>query len=252
MLATIPRAPPIGSKALLPDRSFIGWFRRYNPEARKEIIIHKVKENETLKQLRVALSKFRTIVAYGSDYLRAVSLVQRIKCSSNDVTSFSISLAEFQDEKSFSNRAGLFLSALINESKAKNFTIITEHLEQRINLLGFNNRKNIIIQGDAGNWVGSGMKAGTITVQGNTEDWVGAHMEDGTILLQGNTEDWAGIQMEGGTITVQGNVRYNTGESMEGGTIYIEGKYGSLSYYDIKGGNIYHKRKLIVKDGEKV
>jgi len=211
MLATIPRAPPIGSKALLPDRSFIGWFRRYNSEARKEIIIHKVKENETLRQLKEAFRKLEYPGDAGKCYVSAVSLIRNIKHSSKDVTNFSIALVEFQHEEVFSTKAGLFLSALINESNGKNFTVITEHLEKPIDWLGYENTKNIIVQGNVGDCVGEDMKCGKITIQGNA--------------------------------------REDVGYRMTGGSIYVGGKYTSLSDY-IYGGNVYHKGKLIVKDGK--
>ena len=208
------------------------WFRNYVPESEKKIRNLTIKEDETLKQLKETFRKFKPpwpSEDWHGGYASVVPLIRNIKYSPKDITNFSLSLTEFQDEEVFSTKAGFFLIALINESKENNFTIITEHLKHRIDRLGYHNTKNIIVQGDAG-------------------DWVGARMTRGTIIVKGNTGGVAGYRMEAGTITIKGNTGNLLGDEMNGGTIFLEGEYVSISNY-VKGGNIYHKGKPIAKDG---
>ena len=206
------------SHALVLDRrtasdfkTAIDWFGHFKPETSRAIVNQKVKENETLKKLKGEFRMFERNSDAEDDYRSAVWHTWVLTYSSKEVTNFSIALVEFQHEEVFSTKAGLFLSALINESNGKNFTVITEHLEKPIDWLGYENTKNIIVQGNVGDCVGEDMKCGKITIQGNA--------------------------------------REDVGYRMTGGSIYVGGKYTSLSDY-IYGGNVYHKGKLIVKDGK--
>jgi formylmethanofuran dehydrogenase subunit C len=244
-------------------------FRHYAPESEKKIGNLVVKEDKTLKQLKEVFRNYKYPPSTVRENSRAVSLIADINYSSKDITKLSIALAEFQDEKYFSEKASMLLSSLINSSKENNFTIITEHLARRIDKLGDHNTKNIIIQGDAGDRVGYWMEGGTITVKGNAGDSVGMGMKDGIITIQGNARDAVGWGTKGGTITVHGDAREGVGRFTQGGritikgnagkgvgremsngTVYLEGEYGSLDA-DIRGGNIFHKGKQIVKNGKR-
>lgn len=252
-------------------RTHIDWLKHYAPETEKKFRNLAVKEDETLKKLKDAYRKLE-YQGDGEEYNTAVSLIYCIKYSSEDVTNFSIALAEFQEDGFYNYRAGLLLSALVNESKEDNFMIITEHLGQRIDKLGHHNKKNLVIQGNTGGSVGEWMESGTVTVQGDVGRWVGINMKDGRITIQGNAGYGVGCSMEagkiivkgnagadvgrymkGGTIIVKGNAGDNVGFEMEGGKIHLEGKYGS--FYGPKRGEIpriYHKGRLIVKDGKRL
>lgn len=187
-------------------------FSRYKPEEEKKVRKFEVKEDKTLK-LKDIFRGYKIGLDFWNKYHEnTLSLIKGIKYIAKDVTNFSISLAEFQDEEDFGERAGIFLSTLINNCKEQNFTIITEHISQPIPHLGDQNTKNIIVEGNAGNWVG-----------------------------------W---EMKKGCITVEGNAGWGVGRWMEGGMIHLEGDYKSL-YNTIVGGDIYHKGKLIVKNGKK-
>jgi glutamate synthase domain-containing protein 3 len=114
-------------------------------------------------------------------------------------------LTEFQDEQDFIWRAGLLLSALINNCEESSFVIHTDLLTQPLDYIGYGNTKNIIVQGDANHCVGRHMKNGTITVRGNAGSFVGEGMAGGVIIVEGNTGSRAGSSMTGGEIHTFGS-----------------------------------------------
>jgi len=62
------------------------------------------------------------------------------------------------------------------------------------------NRGLIVVEGDAGNEVGSAMRRGVIVVGGDTGDFTGAFMIAGSILVFGRLGERAGAGMKRGTI----------------------------------------------------
>ena len=97
-------------------------------------------------------------------YDHALKTFSRKKYTTKDIEDFSVELLKYKGKKHF-EKTGLFLSALINSSKDKEFTILTEHLAQRINFIGYCNKKIVNVKGNVGNYVGLSNK-GTISVKG--------------------------------------------------------------------------------------
>ena len=254
----------------VPDALALGSkFDNYKPEEEKEVRNVEVKEHEVLKQLKDAWGRHKATSlitphrppSYG--YEQALETVRNLSYSAADVEKFSLVLAEFQDEENFPNRAGAFLSALINNGKDTDYIIHTQHLGKKIHSIGRANTKRITVNGAVGNTIGSEMKSGSITVNGDVGYAVGEAMEcgkitvngdagygvgwgmeGGIIIVNGNAGDEVGGAMSGGSITVNGTAGVRAGETMKNGQIHLEGKYESLAS-NIKGGKIYHKGKLI-------
>ena len=97
-------------------------------------------------------------------YDHALKTYSKKEYTSKDIEDFSVELLKYKGKKHF-EKTGLFLSALINSSKDKEFTILTEHLAQRINFIGYCNKKIVNVKGNVGNYVGLSNK-GTISVKG--------------------------------------------------------------------------------------
>jgi hypothetical protein len=246
-------------------------FKRYGPESEKATSKADVREDETLKGLICSWEKFVKGYPLYMGYLRALRMIAPIDYSSEDVTRFSMALAEYQDEEEFSVAAGEFLSALINRGKDDNFLITIEHLASTIRGLGRFNIKNLTILGDADR-VGQEMSKGSIIIDGNAGDSVGAMMSGGRIVVNGNArfnaggglinvellmpppnpyfasqimKGYPGLGMSGGILIIKGDAGKEVGRYLSGGEIHIEGDYWGISD-EITGGRIYHKGKLIV------
>ncbi|WP_320128946.1 glutamate synthase [uncultured Sphaerochaeta sp.] len=75
--------------------------------------------------------------------------------------------------------------------------------------------RNIIINGTAGNALGSYLDGSTITVNGNAQDATGDTMNEGTIIIHGSCGDAAGYSMRGGRIFIRNSSGYRAGIHMK-------------------------------------
>ena len=213
------------SLALAADKT----FGRYKKETPHEVRQADVQENAVLKELRNIWVRFK----YGHDnedaaYIRVLELIRNLSVSAKDVARFCIALAEFQDEKWFAHKAGLLLSALINNGNEEDYTISTKHLikppqDAVIYHLGFRNTKNIIIDGNGITRVGHKMERGTIIVKGDVSAYAALEMQGGTIIIEGYGDYGSGDSMRGGELIIKGDAGPYIGGSMEGGKIHVYG-----------------------------
>ena len=205
-------------------------FYSLGPEERKEIKIPEIRTNPALEYL---VKNYKLYIEQATDFEKARRIQHFLKINpvkSNEIEEFSLILGEHQRLNNF-NLSGFYLSKLINESIDEDFIIHTKHLEKLIDCIGYNNFKNLTINGNAGRLVGG-------------------YMKDGRIEVKGNAGDWVGYGMEGGRIEVKGNAGDGVGCEMKNGEIHINGEYEGFGN-KIKG-DIYHRGKLIIKDGRKV
>ena len=158
--------------------------REKEQEIRK-IKVHKDKDLEALCKSYEKWLEFPDHLKYDVNnlYLRAKKLKQ--KPTSKEITNLSILLPKYQDHKYF-YRSGIFISYLINESEEEKFSIITTGLEKSLSHIGLYNKKDIVINSDAGYGVGYKMQSGEIHVKGNAGDLVGYVMKSGEIHVDGN------------------------------------------------------------------
>jgi glutamate synthase domain-containing protein 3 len=94
----------------------------------------------------------------------------------------------------------------------------------------------VIIQGDAGDYVGVLNAGATITVTRNAASYVGDNMTTGTVVIEGNTAYGAGQYCYGGTLVVRGNAGDFTATMNKGATIIVCGDVGAeAGTYMLKG-----------------
>ena len=106
--------------------------------------------------------------------------------SQEELTMLPFRLAEYQWERGFDYLAGLYLSALINKSKYYTHTISTKSFSKRINFLGYENCKNLVVDGDVGLYFAFKMECGKITLNGSCLNRVGLISFGGQIYLNGD------------------------------------------------------------------
>lgn len=115
-------------------------------------------------------------------------------------------------------------------------------------LTGIGNKmtKGLIeVKGNAGDFLGQGMKGGEIKVSGNVGSWIGNRMTNGQISINGNAGDYIGAGLPGdffgmtnGLININGNVGDRVGDRMRRGIIVIHGKSGDYCGSRIHAGTI--------------
>jgi hypothetical protein len=253
-------------------------FGRYKKEDEKRILKTDVVRNEALEKIAEVwrASDFKPEGNRRDEalsfYKEVSSAVRTMGYSPDDVSMFSLMILEFSRERFFEDKAGIFLSALVNCGKGDEYVIHTAHLDG-IGMLGYKNRKKITIEGDA-HMIGCEMNGGAITLHGDCinavsfsgcsnsaqmmrggtitvhGDWQGYLKElmGGTVIIKGDyLGDEMGDGMKGGTIIVEGDARGLIGSGMEGGKIYLNGTHSRISQ-NVFGGGIFHKGKLIAGD----
>jgi formylmethanofuran dehydrogenase subunit C len=229
-----------------------GRFGPFKPESEKAVRMQKVETNQAIEKMKKTWEGqvwewCNVSVHYGVTHNEKTysGILDSIKhrYSAKDVEVFSVHLSEFQGEMHFSLKAGLFLSALINNCKGDDFVVHTTAFAEPVEALGYRNTRNITVEGDVGYYVGEDMGTGTIAVKGNADGNVGWYMRGGSITVEGNANE-VGHDMIGGRIIVNGNAGDDIGNGMTGGEILINGTVGSISEH-FSAGRIFHKEKLI-------
>lgn len=162
-----------------------------------------------------------------SDAREKIETMKKIPYTTKDVEKFSVHLAGYTEVEDFDKKSGLFLSALVNYCNDMDYVIHTRHLPILLSYVGYNNTKNLIVEGDAGAYLGEDMRKGNIVVSGNATEGVGNWMSDGRIIVKGNVDYAVGEGMEGGEIRVGGNAGNWVGLGMVNGAISIGGNAGN-------------------------
>lgn len=94
----------------------------------------------------------------------------------------------------------------------------------------------IIIEGDAGDYLGVLNAGATIKVTKNAARYVADNMTAGTVIIEGNADYGVGQYCYGGTIVVRGNVGDFTAVMNKGAAIIVGGNVGNeVATYMLKG-----------------
>nr|WP_319473493.1 glutamate synthase [uncultured Sphaerochaeta sp.] len=105
------------------------------------------------------------------------------------------------------------LNEQIRESKAKQFTLSSVTGQRYIGCA--QKDKTIIINGTAGNGLGSYLDGATLIVNGNAQDATGDTMNEGAIIVHGSSGDGTGYAMRGGKLYIRDSAGYRCGIHMK-------------------------------------
>ncbi len=104
---------------------------------------------------------------------------------------------------------------------------------------------SILASGNAGSWLGTKMRGGQIEVKGNAADYIGAGyrgttlgMKNGSIIIHGNAGHEVGCWMANGTIRIKGSAGIFPGIHMADGTIFVGGNCDGRAGAQMKGGKV--------------
>ena len=158
-------------------------------------------------------ASFANYLTSESSYRSAVSKLEPLEFSIDDVLKFAGSLnGKFIAEGGNYWTVGLFISAAINKVIKSGETVA-------LDLSGLEN-----IDG-----IGYRMSRGTMILQGNAGDYLGESMTGGNLTVSGDAGNYVGYAMSGGLISVEGNAALHLGTYMSGGVIRIGGRIGSTA-----------------------
>lgn len=104
---------------------------------------------------------------------------------------------------------------------------------------------SITVNGDAGSYLAFQMKKGDITVNGNADAYAASGMAGGTLKVNGNVSDFLASAipgdrkgMKGGTVIITGNAGDRAGDQMRRGIVLIEGNVGAYCASRMLAGTI--------------
>ena len=191
------------------------------------------------KSLQVNMGAVRRIDALFTSFMNGKSdydvpaachnLSRAIKYSAKDVEIFSPMLLAYQQKPSFERYSGLFLTYLATFGKDSSYVFNLWDIATPIEFLGFANKKNLVINGNAG-------------------DYLGAWMKNGKIILNGNAGNYVGDGKEGGKITVNGDVGMAPARGQINGIVRVNGRISCLPD-DSCNGKLYQRNRLLVENG---
>lgn len=241
-----------------------------------------VKTNEKVEKMKQAFSEYLRAKRFAEpevEYRDALGMAKSLKHAAADVTIFSLGLAQFQQEDGFSNRAGFFLSALMNSCEGREFIVFTQDLSVPVNYLGYRNSKGITVQGSVGDYAGLRMrgglwsairaslicdsdepnplrngdylwlgKKGRMAVNGDAGNHLGNAMMGGKITVNGDAGSYACREMRGGKVTVKGDAGFGIGRNMRGGRAYVKGNAGHDAGFGMEGGLLRVRGKIASTD----
>ena len=152
----------------------------------------------------------------------------------NYLKNYSINKNSIRTEKKCKNALGMLSAAIINNLKQESQLELSP--EMKLECLGYNMNKDHIINynGDAGDYLATYMKKGTINVYGNALN-IGEGLKGGVLNIYGNVKE-AGRDIENGYIQVYGQAN-SIGKGMKGGKIIVTGDSINAGE-DIKEGHI--------------
>ena len=161
-----------------------------------------------------------------------INLVKKKGFSSKDIELFCYELKNYESISEYKYHTGIFISALMNLSKDKKFTLYLGDLTKDIFYIGYLNADELIINGDVGSGIGDA-QSGMITLNGDL--YGNIHDQDGTLIINGNVLVNEILPNESSKIEINGNIEY-------GGT---DGR----DYIFFEYGNIFQRGRQIV-DGD--
>jgi formylmethanofuran dehydrogenase subunit C len=104
---------------------------------------------------------------------------------------------------------------------------------------------SITVHGDAGSYLGFQMKKGQITLHGNADAYAASGMAGGTLHVHGSVGDFLASAipgdrkgMKGGLVIVTGNAGDRVGDQMRRGIVLIEGNAGTYCASRMLAGTI--------------
>ncbi|MEW6036367.1 MAG: hypothetical protein AB1529_07175 [Candidatus Micrarchaeota archaeon] len=211
-----------------------GRFRGYRPMKEQAARSAEGKTNERLGELVDVFSSvplFLGNTRYEEIYDSMLVSLEGLRWSPDDVARFVLEgLPALGSGGEIRRRAGLFVSALVNNGSGSDYALCLDHLEWKVSMLGYRNMRALSVKGDAGAGAGYEMLEGSLKIDGCAGDFLACRMEGGVLVLNGD----AGRQAAWGII---------------GGEVHVDGGIETLGTPGHGSGRIFHKGRMVWPNG---
>jgi formylmethanofuran dehydrogenase subunit C len=104
--------------------------------------------------------------------------------------------------------------------------------------VGLRHHLEILIEGNAGYFIGGLCDGPDVTVEGFVGWSVAENLMSGTVRVHGNASECAGASSHGGLIVIDGDASSRAGISLKGGTVVVGGDVGHMSGFMAQAGTI--------------
>jgi glutamate synthase domain-containing protein 3 len=159
-------------------------------------------------------------------YEAATQNIKEVSYDQDDIEEFCAEL-DSSDKIPYmiSGPAGIYISALVNHSHEDSIMLRLEDYQRTFHFLGYRlpEGKTLILKGNVGEFIGSGLSGGRLVVEGSAGNWCGAGMVSGEIMITKNAGQKIGEWMRGGEIHVDGRIQ-SIGRTRFAGKIFRRGK----------------------------
>lgn len=175
--------------------------------------------------LSMELPKFftSTLAIASTVYESSIQAIRGIQYAPHDIEELCAFLGLSKEtELEQCGHLGLYLSALINASDERSYTLDLQKYPGQHHFMGFRLEagKHLSVKGNLGHFSGADLRGGYLNVTGSTGSWCGAGMTSGRIHIGGDALSKTGEQMTGGQIRVSGSIReiakYRSGGEIKG------------------------------------
>ncbi|MCA9193310.1 MAG: formylmethanofuran dehydrogenase subunit C [Planctomycetales bacterium] len=158
----------------------------------------------------------------------------------------SLPKAKWSNIQISGNGKSFALGDLFNISSGPSQTLVFSGDLSKTHYIGCHwQSEELIVEGDAGSFLGEFMSGGRILVKGNAGHHVSCCQKAGTIIVQGNVGDYAAgasmrsrIGMRGGLLIVEGHCGKWLAMRMRRGTVVIHGQTAAAVATDMLAGTL--------------
>lgn len=156
------------------------------------------------------------------------------------------SIADIAAIELLSGNRKLRVDSLFDVAGNDTANIVIRNANGKLDFIGRGMKQgSIAVEGDAGSYLAFQMKKGKITVNGNADAYAASGMAGGLLKINGNVGDFLAAAipgdrkgMKGGTVIVTGNAGDRAGDQMRRGIILIEGNVGAYCASRMLAGTI--------------
>lgn len=197
-----------------------------NPQEKTgEERIAEVKENKKLEKLIGKYEKFckdAWLMARYYDDIHfpkhlneTIYLLREFECTNSEINEFLAALKQYEHQVEHFHVVGIFISALVELSREKDFTLQLNHLDNcsQISCICYANTKNVQINGNVGSNACK-FNSGILTINGDVGSSAG-RCNAGTIIVNGNAAHHFCAENKG-RVTLNGNAESGAAEKNEG------------------------------------
>jgi len=140
-------------------------------------------------------------------YKYSLEKLEGLKITNRDIQAFIVNFAGIEMFSFISSFGGMFVSALMEKSRAKNIVLNLKPIPYLLNDVGYNNQKNVTVYGGLGYDSFANLCSGKVVIHGNVAEIAGYMSSNDFLTINGDAYI-VGQNMNFGNIIINGNLSH--------------------------------------------